>query len=312
MINHVGLILPLVGLLLGGVASGGAPAQRGGSVQRFVSEEALKNLACVTRWEQICAADHARSHQLELHRAQVRYLAWPDGDTSYAIVGKRRKVLQLAPQGSRKAVASVKVEKDAVLYTGPDNIPRECDLPNCADVPECVPPKGDVTVRFVSESRLSERLRELMPLVPDKKCPAGKLEYTPPQAGESCLNTGKPYAPGASRKPNSVSLDLEALRLFLPDEERSRLQNESRVLTRVMEPFYASRLARRSKPRGTLTVRLSFPAGSTRPPEVIIQQDGPRDAELSKCLSAALRSREVFPWRPAKITDLELSFVFGR
>jgi hypothetical protein len=221
-------------------------------------------------------------------------------------------VLQLAAPGSRRASATLKVEKDSAFYKGPDHVTGKCKLPNCAEVPECLPREESVTVRFVSEARLSLRLRELMPLVPGKQCPEARIEYSPPQAGESCLNTGKPYTPaaGATRKKSPVSIDTQPLRLFLSSDERTLLDNESRPLLEALRTFHTSRLAKNSKARGTLTVRLHFPEGD-RKPEVFVQQDGPRDADLTACLSAALRSKELFPWRPSQVADMELSFVFA-
>ncbi|HYH97453.1 hypothetical protein [Hyalangium sp.] len=309
--RHGRLALLWVGLLLGSVAAGKS-APKTGSAKKFVSETALKDLECVTRWEQICTADQARQHRLEVSRSKVKYLASPDSDVEYAIIGRSRKVLQLATPGSRRAVATLKLEKDTALYKGPDNTSSKCRLPNCAEVPECALPEQSVTVRFVSETRLSQRLRELMPLVPEKTCPEAKLEYTPPKAGELCLNTRKPYAPpaGPARKKPPVSIDSQSLRLFLSSDERMLLNNESKPLLEAVQAFYTSRLARNAKARGSLTVRLQFPQGGKKP-EVYVQKDEPRDANLTACLSAALRSKKLFPWRPSQVTDLELSFVFA-
>jgi hypothetical protein len=312
MTKHGGLALLWGALLLGSAAAGKSAPKRAEPVKRFVSEEALKNLECVTRWEQLCAGDHSRRHQLEVSRAQVKYLSWPDGAVEYAILSQSRKALQLAAPGSRRAVATLKLEKDTALYKGPDNTPGKCNLPNCAEVPECLPPEQSVTVRFVSETRLSQRLRELMPLVPDKGCPAQELEYFSLKAGETCLNTGKPYVPppAPARKRALVRLDSQPLRLFLSNEERTQLDTESQPLLTALQGFYASRLARAPRVHGTLTVRLHFPESGKRP-EVSVQQDGPRDAGLTACLSAALRTRGLFPWRPTQVTDMELSFVFA-
>jgi hypothetical protein len=312
MTSHGHLALLLSGLLLAGAAAGKAAPKRAEPVQRFVSEAALKNLECVTHWEQICATDPARHHQLEVQPSKVKYLAGSDSDVEYAVVGKSRKELQLATPGTRQAMATLKLDKDSAVYKGPDNGSARCKLPKCAEVPECVPPEDTTTVRFISETRLSQRLRELMSLVPKKQCPESKLEYTPALPGETCLNTGKPYTPStaANRKRSSVRLDSQPLRLFLSNQERTLLDNEAQPLLDTLRAFYASRLAKAPKVHGTLTAHLHFPEGG-RKPEISIQEDGPRDAKLTGCLSAALRSRELFPWRPAKVVDLELSFVFA-
>jgi len=312
MTRHGLLVLLWVGLLPGSAAGGRASPGKPEPVKRFISEAALKNLECVTQWEQICAEDPARHHLLELSRGTLRYRAWPDGDVEYAILGQSGKLLQLATPGSRQAVATLKQEKDAALYKGPNNVPIKCKLPNCAMVPECVLPEESVTVRFVSETRLSQRLRELMPLVPQRKCPESRLEYIAPKAGERCLNTRKPYVPPArpARKKSPVRIDSQPLRLFLSSDERTLLDNESEPLLEAVRVFYSSRLARNAKARGTLIVRLHFPPGD-RKPEVYVQKDEPRDANLTACLSAALRSKELFPWRPSQVADLELSFVFA-
>jgi hypothetical protein len=306
------LALVWLGLLLTTGAAGKAPARKPEPVKRFISEAALKNLECVTHWEQICAEDPARRHLLELSRSALRYRAWPDGDVEYAILSRSGKQLQLATPGSRQAVATLKQEKDEALYKGPNNLPIKCKLPNCAMVPECVLPEESVTVRFVSESRLTQRLRELMPLVPERRCPEAKPEYIAPKAGERCLNTHKPYTPPArpTRKKSPVKIDPQPLRLFLSSDERTLLDNESEPLLEAVRIFYASRLARNAKARGTLIVRLHFPPGD-RKPEVYVQKDEPRDADLTACLSEALRSKELFPWRPSQVTDLELSFLFA-
>lgn len=311
MTNHARLAFVLTGLLLGTAAAGRAPIPPPKPGKRFVSEQALKNLECVTRWEQICAEDPERRHQLELQRSKVKYLAASEGNVEYAIVSKKRKALQLAPPGTRQAVATVKLEKNSAVYKGPDHVPSPCEHPNCAQVPECEPPAGTVTVRFVSETLLAQRLRELMSLVPEKQCPSTKPGYAPAQAGETCLNSGKPYTPETSPTPKraSVRLDSQPLRLFLSNEERALVEHEAKPLLAVLQPFYASRLARAPKARGTVTVRLHFPEGNFRP-EVSVQQDEPRDAKLTECLSAALRSRELFSWRPTQVADLELAFVF--
>jgi hypothetical protein len=313
MTRHGLLVLLWVGLLPVSAAGGKASPRKPAPVKRFISEAALKNLECVTQWEQICAEDPARHHLLELSRGTLRYRAGPDRDVPYTVLSRSGKLLQLATPGSRQTVATLKQEKDGALYKGPSNAPGTCRLPNCAEVPECVLPEEGVTVRFVSETRLSRRLRELMPLVPERKCPESKPEYIAPKAGERCLNTGKPYKPPArpARKTAPVSIDTQPLRLFLSSDERTLLDNESAPLLEAVRVFYASRLERNAKARGALTVRLHFPAGDKKP-EVYVQKDEPRDANLTACLSAALRSKELFPWRPSQVTDLELSFLFSR
>ncbi|WP_044193072.1 hypothetical protein [Hyalangium minutum] len=305
------LVLLWVGLLPAVAAGGKAPKPE--PVKRFISEAALKNLECVTQWEQICADDPARNHLLELTRGTLRYRTWPDGNVAYDILGRSGKLLQLAAPGSRQEVATLKQEKDEALYKGPNNVPVKCKLPNCAMVPECLPPEPAVTVRFVSEARLTQRIKELMPLVPERQCPKQKPEYLAPKAGERCLNTRKPYIPPARlvRKQAPVRIDAQPLRLFLSNDERTLLDNEAEPLLEAVRLFYTSRLARNSRTRGALTVRLHFPPGDKRP-EVYVQKDEPRDADLTACLSAALRSKELFPWRPSQVADLELSFLFSR
>jgi hypothetical protein len=310
MTRHGLLVMLWVGLLPAMAAGGKAPKPE--PVKRFISEAALKNLECVTQWEQICAEDPARSHLLELSRGTLRYRAWPDGDVAYDILGQSGKRLQLAAPGSRRAVATLQQEKDGALYKGPNNIPVKCKLPNCAMVPECLPPEPSVTVRFVSEARLAQRLQELMPLVPKRKCPEQKPEYIAPKPGDRCLNTRKPYVPPARtvRKLAPVRIDPQPLRLFLSNDERTLLDNESEPLLEAVRSFYTSRLSQNPRVRGALTVRLHFPPGDKRP-EVYVQKDEPRDANLTACLSEALRSKELFPWRPSQVADLELSFLFS-
>ena len=70
-----------------------------------------------------------------------------------------------------------------------------------------------------------------------------------------------------------------------------------------MRSFYTSRLSQNPRVRGALTVRLHFPPGDKRP-EVYVQKDEPRDANLTTCLSEALRSKDLFPWRPSQVADL--------
>jgi hypothetical protein len=301
------LALVSAALLLGGAAAGKSAPQRAGSAKRLVSEQALKHLECVTRWEQVCAADPARLHLLEVEHAQVKYLPGANAAVDYAILGRSRKLLQLAPPGSRRAVASLKLEKDGALYTGPTHVPESCLLPKCAVVPECLPSAEQSTVHFVSETLLSQRLRELMSLVPQKQCPQAPPRYTVPQPGETCLNTGKPYSIAAApaRKKPPVSLDLQPLRLFLSSEESARLDTESKPLLETLRIYSSSRSP---KTRGMVTARLHFPEGS-RKPEVSIPGGG--DAKLAACMGAALRAPELFSWRPSQVADLELSFVFA-